>query len=79
MALPGQFVIFLAKCIHGSHPNIRADKRVGLATRYVSSVAKKLTPGRSGAVSPQNAPHRLPIRWPPYGQERQKVWPAGSA
>ncbi len=36
MALPGQFVIFLAKCIHGSHPNIRAAKRVGLATRYVS-------------------------------------------
>jgi chlorinating enzymes len=32
----GQFVIFLAKCVHGSNPNISADKRVGLASRYVS-------------------------------------------
>ncbi len=33
---PGQFVIFLAKCIHGSYPNTSADRRLGLASRYVS-------------------------------------------
>jgi non-heme Fe2+,alpha-ketoglutarate-dependent halogenase len=33
---PGQFVIFLAKCVHGSHPNTSATRRVGLASRYVS-------------------------------------------
>lgn len=33
---PGQFVIFLAKCIHGSLPNTSAEKRLGFATRYVS-------------------------------------------
>ena len=33
---PGQFVIFLAKCIHGSYPNTSATKRVGMASRYVS-------------------------------------------
>ncbi|MFD2467883.1 chlorinating enzyme [Amycolatopsis silviterrae] len=32
----GQFVIFLAKCVHGSNPNVSGDKRVGLASRYVS-------------------------------------------
>jgi non-heme Fe2+,alpha-ketoglutarate-dependent halogenase len=32
----GQFVIFLAKCVHGSNPNTSATKRVGLASRYVS-------------------------------------------
>lgn len=34
---PGQFVIFLAKCIHGSLPNISETKRLGFATRYVSA------------------------------------------
>ena len=33
---PGQFVIFLAKCVHGSYPNTSATKRLGLASRYVS-------------------------------------------
>jgi non-haem Fe2+, alpha-ketoglutarate-dependent halogenase len=33
---PGQFVIFLAKCIHGSHPNTSDTKRLGFASRYVS-------------------------------------------
>lgn len=32
----GQFVIFLAKCIHGSYPNTSSEKRRGLASRYVS-------------------------------------------
>ncbi|AXB41486.1 hypothetical protein A4R43_02220 [Amycolatopsis albispora] len=32
---PGQFVIFLDKCVHGSHPNVSADKRVGLVSRYI--------------------------------------------
>jgi non-haem Fe2+, alpha-ketoglutarate-dependent halogenase len=32
----GQFVIFLAKCIHGSYPNASDIKRLGFATRYVS-------------------------------------------
>jgi non-haem Fe2+, alpha-ketoglutarate-dependent halogenase len=37
---PGQFVIFLAKCIHGSLPNVSDTKRLGLATRYVSPSVK---------------------------------------
>lgn len=36
----GQFVIFLAKCVHGSHPNTSQDKRLGLASRYVSPSVK---------------------------------------
>jgi len=32
----GQFVIFLAKCIHGSYSNTSTTKRVGMASRYVS-------------------------------------------
>lgn len=33
---PGQFVVFLAKCIHGSLPNVSDVKRLGFASRYVS-------------------------------------------
>jgi non-heme Fe2+,alpha-ketoglutarate-dependent halogenase len=33
---PGQFVIFLAKCVHGSLPNTSDIKRLGFASRYVS-------------------------------------------
>jgi non-haem Fe2+, alpha-ketoglutarate-dependent halogenase len=33
---PGQFVIFLDKCVHASHPNTSATRRVGLVSRYVS-------------------------------------------
>jgi non-haem Fe2+, alpha-ketoglutarate-dependent halogenase len=36
----GQFVIFLAKCIHGSLPNVSSGKRLGFATRYVSPSVK---------------------------------------
>jgi non-heme Fe2+,alpha-ketoglutarate-dependent halogenase len=36
----GQFVIFLAKCIHGSLPNSSDVKRLGFATRYVSPSVK---------------------------------------
>ncbi|GAB3529810.1 chlorinating enzyme [Phytohabitans suffuscus] len=32
----GQFVIFLAKCVHGSLPNTSDTKRLGFASRYVS-------------------------------------------
>ena len=32
----GQFVIFLAKCVHGSLPNISGEQRLGFASRYVS-------------------------------------------
>ncbi|MFI5915870.1 phytanoyl-CoA dioxygenase family protein [Dactylosporangium sp. NPDC051541] len=32
----GQFVIFLATCVHASHANTSAARRVGLASRYVS-------------------------------------------
>jgi non-heme Fe2+,alpha-ketoglutarate-dependent halogenase len=31
----GQFVIFVAKCIHGSQPNVSAAPRLGYASRYV--------------------------------------------
>lgn len=31
----GQFVIFVAKCIHGSQPNITEHPRLGYASRYV--------------------------------------------
>jgi non-heme Fe2+,alpha-ketoglutarate-dependent halogenase len=37
----GQFVIFLAKCVHGSLPNITKDQtRMGFASRYVSPSVK---------------------------------------
>lgn len=31
----GQFVIFMAKCVHGSLPNISSQTRIGFASRYV--------------------------------------------
>jgi non-haem Fe2+, alpha-ketoglutarate-dependent halogenase len=34
---PGQFVMFVAKCIHASYPNTADTKRVAFAGRYVSS------------------------------------------
>ncbi|WP_160330172.1 chlorinating enzyme [Streptomyces roseifaciens] len=37
---PGQFVIFLAKCIHGSLPNVSDTTRLGFASRYVSPSVK---------------------------------------
>lgn len=37
---PGQFVIFLAKCIHGSLPNISQTPRLGYASRYVAPSVK---------------------------------------
>ncbi|KUL37333.1 hypothetical protein ADL22_21940 [Streptomyces sp. NRRL F-4489] len=37
---PGQFVIFLAKCIHGSLPNVSDTTRLGYASRYVSPSVK---------------------------------------
>jgi len=32
---PGQFVIFTAKCVHGSLPNTTDKPRLGFASRYV--------------------------------------------
>lgn len=32
---PGQFVIFTARCIHGSHPNVSNRQRMGFAIRVV--------------------------------------------
>lgn len=37
---PGQFVIFLAKCIHGSLPNVSDQTRLGYASRYISPSVK---------------------------------------
>lgn len=37
---PGQFVIFLAKCIHGSLPNVSDQTRLGFASRYVAPSVK---------------------------------------
>ncbi|WP_255950805.1 chlorinating enzyme [Streptomyces odontomachi] len=37
---PGQFVIFLAKTIHGSRPNISDVTRLGYASRYVAPSVK---------------------------------------
>lgn len=36
----GQFVIFVAKCIHGSLPNVSDQTRLGYASRYVSTSVK---------------------------------------
>lgn len=36
----GQFVIFLAKTIHGSHPNTSDQTRLGFASRYVAPSVK---------------------------------------
>ncbi len=36
----GQFVIFLAKCIHGSWPNVSDTTRLGYASRYISPSVK---------------------------------------
>jgi non-heme Fe2+,alpha-ketoglutarate-dependent halogenase len=36
----GQFVIFVAKCIHGSQPNTSAEPRLGYASRYVHPSVK---------------------------------------
>lgn len=37
---PGQFVIFVAKCVHGSLPNTTDKPRLGYASRYVSPSVK---------------------------------------
>ncbi|MET0498194.1 MAG: chlorinating enzyme [Steroidobacteraceae bacterium] len=37
---PGQFVMFLAKCIHGSMPNVSDQMRIGYASRYISPMVK---------------------------------------
>jgi non-heme Fe2+,alpha-ketoglutarate-dependent halogenase len=37
---PGQFVIFLAKCIHGSFPNTSDQTRLGYASRYIAPSVK---------------------------------------
>jgi non-heme Fe2+,alpha-ketoglutarate-dependent halogenase len=37
---PGQFVIFLAKCIHGSLPNVSDTTRLGYASRYIAPSVK---------------------------------------
>lgn len=37
---PGQFVIFVAKCVHGSLPNTTSKPRLGYASRYVSPSVK---------------------------------------
>jgi non-haem Fe2+, alpha-ketoglutarate-dependent halogenase len=37
---PGQFVIFVSKCVHSSYPNTSRDKRVAVAGRYVTPSAK---------------------------------------
>ena len=36
----GQFVIFLAKCVHGSLPNTSNEMRMGFASRYVAPSVK---------------------------------------
>lgn len=36
----GQFVIFLAKCVHGSLPNVSDRTRLGFASRYVAPSIK---------------------------------------
>lgn len=36
----GQFVMFLAKCVHGSLPNTSKDMRMGFASRYVAPSVK---------------------------------------
>jgi non-heme Fe2+,alpha-ketoglutarate-dependent halogenase len=36
----GQFVVFLAKCVHGSLPNTSTDMRMGFASRYVAPSVK---------------------------------------
>ncbi|MCD0453403.1 chlorinating enzyme [Actinocorallia sp. API 0066] len=36
----GQFVIFLAKCIHGSLPNVSEETRLAYASRYVAPSVK---------------------------------------
>jgi non-heme Fe2+,alpha-ketoglutarate-dependent halogenase len=36
----GQFVIFIAKCVHGSRPNISDQPRLGFASRYVEPSVK---------------------------------------
>lgn len=36
----GQFVIFVAKCVHGSLPNVATTPRLGFASRYVSPSVK---------------------------------------
>ena len=37
---PGQFVLFVEKCVHGSLPNVSKDTRLGYASRYVSPTVK---------------------------------------
>lgn len=37
---PGQFVLFVEKCVHGSLPNTSNDTRLGYASRYVSPTVK---------------------------------------
>ena len=37
---PGQFVIFVAKCVHGSLPNTSDNQRMGYAARYVAPSVK---------------------------------------
>ncbi|MCY7341443.1 MAG: chlorinating enzyme [Pseudonocardia sp.] len=37
---PGQFVLFVEKCVHGSLPNTSQDTRLGYASRYVSPTVK---------------------------------------
>lgn len=37
---PGQFVIFVAKCVHGSLPNVSDQQRLGYASRYVAPTVK---------------------------------------
>jgi non-haem Fe2+, alpha-ketoglutarate-dependent halogenase len=36
----GQFVIFVAKCVHGSRPNVSDQARLGFASRYVHPSVK---------------------------------------
>jgi non-heme Fe2+,alpha-ketoglutarate-dependent halogenase len=36
----GQFVIFVAKCVHSSYPNTSGEKRIAFANRYVPPSAK---------------------------------------
>jgi non-heme Fe2+,alpha-ketoglutarate-dependent halogenase len=33
---PGQFVLFVEKCVHGSLPNVSTETRLGYASRYVA-------------------------------------------
>lgn len=37
---PGQFVLFVEKCVHGSLPNVSQDTRLGYASRYVAPTVK---------------------------------------